>query len=153
MDTALQQLERSTGMKAVILIGGPTPVATGDMTTHVYAIHPLILINTHNHPSYETGRSRANGLRFSENWEGFEGFHDEFVNWLRSVYCGWFFLSVGARGSQFYSRCRNRSTKGFPDHVQSPSNPSHHARPTYPLRSGQREVPNPRYLLSVPIVA
>jgi len=104
MDKALEQVERSTGMKAIILIGGPTPVATGDMTTHMYVLHFLILIDQRSQPpSYESGRSRATGLRFSEGWEGFENFHDEFVNWLRSVYCKWHLFFAEARGSQFYS--------------------------------------------------
>ena len=34
IDRALEQIERSTGMKAVILIGGPTPAASGDFSTH-----------------------------------------------------------------------------------------------------------------------
>jgi len=51
MEKALEQVERSTGMKAIMLIGGPTPVATGDMTTHVYVLHFLTLTNAHNHPA------------------------------------------------------------------------------------------------------
>jgi hypothetical protein len=34
IDKALQQIECSTGMKAIILIGGPTPAAAGDISTH-----------------------------------------------------------------------------------------------------------------------
>ena len=35
----LEQLELSTGMKAIILIGGPTPAADGELGTHWYAHH------------------------------------------------------------------------------------------------------------------
>lgn len=38
MEMALEQIQRSTGMKAIILIGGPAPAApneTSDITTHL----------------------------------------------------------------------------------------------------------------------
>jgi len=34
IDKALEQIESSTGMKAIILIGGLTPAENGDLTTH-----------------------------------------------------------------------------------------------------------------------
>ena len=34
IDRALQQIECSTGMKAILVIGGPTPIADGDVSTH-----------------------------------------------------------------------------------------------------------------------
>jgi hypothetical protein len=34
IDQVLEQIEHSTGMKAVILIGGPAPTADGDFSTH-----------------------------------------------------------------------------------------------------------------------
>jgi hypothetical protein len=34
IEKALEQIERSTRMKAIILIGGPTPAANGDISTH-----------------------------------------------------------------------------------------------------------------------
>jgi len=34
IDKALEEIECSTGMKAIILIGGPTPAANGDINTH-----------------------------------------------------------------------------------------------------------------------
>ena len=34
IEKALEQVERSTGMKAIILIGGPTPKVNGDISTH-----------------------------------------------------------------------------------------------------------------------
>ena len=36
IEMALEQIERSTGMKAVILIGGPAPAAGGEINTHLY---------------------------------------------------------------------------------------------------------------------
>ena len=38
LNTALEQIERSTGMKAIILIGGPVPSADGDINTHMYVL-------------------------------------------------------------------------------------------------------------------
>lgn len=35
VDLALEQIERATGMKAILLIGGPTPATDGDFSTHV----------------------------------------------------------------------------------------------------------------------
>lgn len=43
MAMALDQIQRSTGMKAIILIGGPAPAAaneTSEITTHLY-VHDL----------------------------------------------------------------------------------------------------------------
>ena len=35
VELALDQIERATGMKAFLLIGGPAPAADGDFSTHV----------------------------------------------------------------------------------------------------------------------
>ena len=76
IDAALEQIERTTGMKAIILIGGPAPATAGDITTHLY----------------ESGKSRETDLSFSRSWQGYKGFHEAFVHWLRSVYCKWLFI-------------------------------------------------------------
>ena len=36
MERALEQILKSTGMHAVILIGGPAPATPNDMSTHLY---------------------------------------------------------------------------------------------------------------------
>lgn len=43
---------------------------------------------------YVTGRSRSTNLTFSKSWAGFESFHDAFVKWARSTYCGWTSIRV-----------------------------------------------------------
>lgn len=50
-------------MKAIILIGGPTPASAGNISTHLY----------------ETGKSRETDLSFSQSWQGYESLHNAFV--------------------------------------------------------------------------
>lgn len=48
---------------------------------------------------YVTGRSRSTNLTFSKSWVGYESFHNAFVEWLRSTYCGWTLI----QGTCFFS--------------------------------------------------
>ena len=74
-------------MKAIILVGGPTPSATGNITTHLYVPRFINRCKLYLQPlSDETGRSQQTGLSFSQSWEGFEPLHAAFVQWLRSAY-------------------------------------------------------------------
>ena len=41
IDTALEQIEQSTGMKAIILVGGPAPAAGGEINTHMCVVVAL----------------------------------------------------------------------------------------------------------------
>jgi hypothetical protein len=74
MQGALDEVERTTGMKAVLLMAGPIPAQNGSIGTHLYV----------------TGRSRNTNLTFSKSWGGFETFTNAFVEWARTTYCKWF---------------------------------------------------------------
>lgn len=73
-------------MKAIILIGGPSPAENGDINTHMYVLCTCSYSATLTPNSYQTGKSKDTGLSFSEYFEGMEDLHDQWVNWLRSVY-------------------------------------------------------------------
>ncbi|KAF9777600.1 hypothetical protein BJ322DRAFT_1114895 [Thelephora terrestris] len=70
LQVALEEVERTTGMKAILLVGGPIPAHDGKIGTHLYV----------------TGRSRTANLPFSKAWEGYQTLHDNFVHWLRTTY-------------------------------------------------------------------
>ena len=48
---ALEQIEQSTGMKAIILISGPAPAVVGDINTHLYVHYLLTQTDAYDHPA------------------------------------------------------------------------------------------------------
>jgi len=56
LDAALEQIERSTGMKAIILLGGPAPSARGDINTHMYVLDfPVQGVSTYHYLGMRPG--------------------------------------------------------------------------------------------------
>jgi len=41
VQTAVDEIERYTGFKALVLVGGPEPLHNGKISTHVYVSHLL----------------------------------------------------------------------------------------------------------------
>ena len=48
---ALEQIEWSASMKAIILIGGLAPAVVGDINTHLYIHYLLTQTDAYNHPA------------------------------------------------------------------------------------------------------
>ena len=48
---ALEQIEQSTGMKAIILTSGPAPAVVGNINTHLYVHYLLTQNNAYDHPA------------------------------------------------------------------------------------------------------
>ena len=50
MQTALDEVERTTGMKSILLMGGPIPALDGKIGTHLYVMIEIFTVtNSSNH--------------------------------------------------------------------------------------------------------
>ena len=84
---ALEEIERQTGFKSVLLVGGLTPADNGDVSTHVYDS------SSHFPPAYSrdcrytSGATATTRLSFTESWKGFAECHDAFIEWVQICYC------------------------------------------------------------------
>jgi hypothetical protein len=94
---ALEEIEKATGFKAILLVGGLTPASNGTISTHLYVPFPFPSPHEDSRTnSYTSGQAAATGLSFAESWSGCSELRQTFGEWLQMVYskCCMFFDSM-----------------------------------------------------------
>ena len=67
---ALDEIEKATGFKGFMFLGGLTPTDNGAITTHIYT----------------SGVATTTGLSFIESWGASSDLNKAFVDWLQMAY-------------------------------------------------------------------
>ena len=86
---ALKEIEKQTGYKGILLLGGLTPAENGDIDVHMYDyLYPFLfkLLTCEHNRRYSTGSAITTGLSFNASWKGFGECHETFTEWLQLCY-------------------------------------------------------------------
>ena len=83
---AIEEIEKATGFKAILLVGGLTPANNGAISTHMYVFSHFL--STHNSRccSHTSGQAIMTGLTFAEAWGGCSDLRTAFGEWLQIAF-------------------------------------------------------------------
>ena len=124
---ALEQIERSTGMKAIILIGGLAPAVVGDINTHLYVHYPLTQTDAYDHPATRLESRKRRTLPSPSPGKGTRRFTtNSFIGYVLYIVSDLFLFPKEPHAHEHIAKeeiAQRKDLSTRPDHTATP-NPS-----------------------------